>query len=77
MAHNARMAKTQTFTDIIRAAAKADGRTWYALARDSGINPAVVGRFFKGERGLNLGTAEKLCRVLGLTLRPEPRGSKG
>lgn len=59
-----------SFSDLIRATMKADGRTMYAIARDSGVNSAVVGRFFKGERDVTLTTAEKICRILDLELRP-------
>ncbi len=66
----------QAFADQIRAAAKRYG-TPYALARDSGVNSAVVGRFLKGERDVTLTTAEKLCRALKLELRPVRRARKG
>lgn len=66
------MSTKQTFADQIRAAAKRYG-TPYALARDSGVNSAVVGRFLKGERNVTLTTAEKLCNALGLELRPAAR----
>ena len=69
------MSTKQTFADQIRAAAKRYG-TPYALARDSGVNSAVVGRFLKGERDVTLTTAEKLCNALGLELRPK-RQKKG
>lgn len=58
-----------SFADLIRTTAKRDGRTTYAIARDSGVNSAVVGRFLKGERDVTIKTAEKLCRTLGLELR--------
>lgn len=70
------MSTKQTFADQIRAAAKRYG-TPYALARDSGVNSAVVGRFLKGERDVTLTTAEKLCRALGLELRPARQTRKG
>lgn len=66
-----------SYSDIIRQAFKRDGRTPYALARDSGVNSAVVGRFLKGERDVTLTTAEKLCRALGLELRAADRKRKG
>lgn len=66
----------QSFAGLIRATAKRDGRTVYAIARDSGVNSAVVGRFIKGERDVTLTTAEKLCRTLGLELRPARRRRK-
>ena len=71
MAYTEDMNMTRSFADEIRAVAKADGRTVYAIARDSGVNSAVVGRFVKGERDVTLRIAEKLCRTLGLELRPQ------
>lgn len=62
--------KTKGFADMMRQTMKADGRTKYAIARDAGLNPAVVARFLTGERDITLTTAEKICRVLGLELRP-------
>jgi hypothetical protein len=35
------------------------------------VPQAVLSRFLRGERGVNLDTAEKLCRALGLDLRPK------
>ena len=63
--------------DIIRDAIQRDQRTRYRIAMDSGVNQAVLGRFVHGERGLNLDTADRLCRALGLELhaaRPARRG---
>ncbi len=68
----------KSFADLIRATAKRDGRTAYALARDSEVNSAVVGRFLKGERDVTLTTAERLCRTLKLELQPKrQRGKRG
>ncbi len=67
------MKKRRSLAEIIRATTKARGLTAYALARDSGVNSAVVGRFLKGERDVTLTTAEKMCRALGLELRPGRR----
>lgn len=67
----------RTFADLIRATTEAHGLTAYALARASGVNSAVVGRFLKGQRDVTLTTAEKLSRALGLELRPTRRRRKG
>lgn len=67
----------RTFADRIRATTEARGLTAHALARASGVNSAVVGRFLKGQRDVTLTTAEKLCRALGLELRPTRRRKKG
>lgn len=70
--------KTQRpFAELIRATTQARGLTAYALARDSGVNSAVVGRFLKGQRDVTLTTAEKLCRTLGLELRLGRRPKRG
>lgn len=71
------MKTRRTYAEMIRATVEARGLTAYALARDSGVNSAVVGRFLKGERDVTLTTAEKLCRALGLELRPVRRRKKG
>ena len=60
--------KPKTMPDLIRAAIRRDGRTIYRLSKDSGVNQAVLGRFMRGERDLNLRTADKVCRALGLQL---------
>lgn len=71
------MKTRRSFAELIRATTQARGLTAYALARDSGVNSAVVGRFLKGERDVTLTTAEKLCRALRLELRPKLRRKKG
>lgn len=71
------MKTRRSFAEQIRATTEARGLTAYALARDSGVNSAVVGRFLKGDRDVTLTTAEKLCRALGLELQPARRPKKG
>ena len=61
----------RTFADVIRRAVRDSGKTPYAVALESGVPQAVLSRFLRGERGVNLDTAEKLCRALGLDLRPK------
>ena len=56
--------------DIIRDAIRRDPRTPYRIAHDSGVATAVLSRFIRRERDLNLRTADRLCRALGLELRP-------
>ena len=56
--------------DLIRRAVQDSGRTPYAVAQAAGVPQAVLSRFLRGERGVTLDTAEKLCRALGLDLRP-------
>jgi plasmid maintenance system antidote protein VapI len=67
------MTKTKSFVEILREAIAKDGRTGYRLAIDSGVASAVISRFMTGKRELNLGTAERLCRAVGLELRTVKR----
>jgi len=62
------MGKSKTLPDVIRDAIRADGRTIYRLSVDSGVNQGVLGRFVRRERDMNLRTADKVCRALGLKL---------
>ena len=62
--------KPTSFPELIRDAIRRDGRSVYRLALDCGVNQGVLGRFVRGERDMNLRTAEKVCRALGLELRP-------
>ena len=66
----------QDLIGTLRKAIKRDGRTLYAIAKDSGLRYSVVHRFATGERtAINIVTAEKLCHTLGLELRS--KGQKG
>lgn len=62
------MSKATSMMDIIRNAIERDRRTIYRIALESGVNAAVIRRFVSGERGVNLETADRLCKVLGLKL---------
>lgn len=66
------MAKSTGLAAIMRKSVKDQGLSTYVLARDSGVNIAVIVRFLNGTRGITLDTASKLCDVLGLTLLPRP-----
>lgn len=63
--------------DVIRDAIRKDGRSLYQLWKDTGIAQAVLGRFMRGERDMNLRTADRVCRALGLELRPVRKPKKG
>jgi len=55
---------------LIRVRFQASGMSIKQLADRSGVYYSAVHGFINGDRGTNLSTAEKLCRVLGLELRP-------
>ena len=44
--------------------------TEYRVAKDSGVPQPVLNRILRGERGISLATAAKLCKYLGLHLAP-------
>lgn len=62
------MAKQTSFMELIRRTIKADGRSLYRLAKDSGVNVAILQRVMAGERSMVLDTAERVCRAIGLDL---------
>lgn len=67
------MSKKTRQTDLsaqLRAAFEDGGLSRFELARRAGISYAVVHRFFGGDRDIRLETASRLCKVLGLELRP-------
>jgi hypothetical protein len=52
----------------LRAAVADDDRTPHAIAHDAGLDAKILGRFLAGERGLSLGSADRLAGTLGLRL---------
>ncbi len=67
------MARRDSFDDRIRRAIKGTGKSLYRVAKDAGIDVAPLQRFMKCEQTLRLPTAQKLCKVVGLDLRPVGR----
>ena len=56
---------------IIRAAIERDGRSLYRIAQEADVSYQALHPFARGQReDIVLSTADRLCRVLGLTLRP-------
>jgi plasmid maintenance system antidote protein VapI len=49
------------------------GETEYRVAKDSDVPQPVVSRFMRGQRGISLETASKICQYLGLHLAPVRR----
>ena len=44
------------------------GMTHYAIGKASSVAPDMIGRFMRGDRGINLATASKLATTLGYVL---------
>jgi hypothetical protein len=59
-----------TLRDAILRAEK-DGRTYYRIAKDAGVDWRIVSEFASGEReNMTAPTMQRLCDYLGLELRP-------
>jgi DNA-binding phage protein len=71
------MRTQKTLSEQLRNAIRRDGRSLYALAVDSGVDRGVLVRFMNGDREPTLPTADRICCVLGLELRPARREAKG
>jgi len=65
-------------SEQLKDALRAHG-TAYRAGKESGVEITAVQRFLNGERDLRLASADKLCKALGLELRPvrKPRAKKG
>jgi len=60
---------------IIEAIAKAikkSGKTRYQISKETGVDQAVLCRLLQGG-SCSLETADKLCKYLGLELKPQKR----
>jgi hypothetical protein len=55
----------------LRRAIRESGKTHYRVGKDAGIKPEMVARFARGERDITGATFAKLCRALGLELKPK------
>jgi plasmid maintenance system antidote protein VapI len=54
----------------LRTAIEESGQIHYRIAQKAGIAPALITRFFNGDRGLTLESAGKITDALGLKLGP-------
>jgi hypothetical protein len=66
------------FSDEIRAAVENCGKTRYRIAKETGINAAVLCRFVQRQVGLSMDTLDTLAECLGLHVVSEhkPRRKK-
>ncbi len=66
MRANRRLPKT--ISEQLRWHILRSGESTYALEKATGVSNASVGRFLRGERGLNTASVDALCAHLGLKL---------
>ena len=60
----------------LRRAIRDSGLTPSRIAADADVDRGLMSRFVTGQRGVTLTTADRLCEVLGLELRPIRRATK-
>lgn len=63
------MQRNSTPTEILKAAIAIDGRPVTRIAKDAGVDHAILSRFVRGERGINLSTFDRVCGVMDLGLQ--------
>jgi transcriptional regulator with XRE-family HTH domain len=63
-------------TKVIQDTIRDSGLSVLEVARRAGITQGQLSRFMRDERTLTLPAAEKVCRVLGLELRPVPKRTR-
>ena len=72
--------QAKQFSDEIRAAVQDCGKTRYQIAKETGIDAAVLCRFVQGQVGLSMDTLDKLAANIGLrivTNEPKSKEKKG
>ena len=62
--------------DQLRTSLEASDESLYAIAKEAGVDQSILGRFYRGERGISFENAAKLCEYLGLELRAKRHRSK-
>ena len=55
-------------SEAVRRAIRASGLSLHELSRRTGVEPAVLSRFMRGERSVTLPTFEALAKELGLVV---------
>ena len=53
---------------LLKDAVRASGITMYRIAERAGITGPMLSRFMDGKRTIKITTADKIAKVLGLTL---------
>ena len=56
-------------TERLRRAIETSPKSRYQLSKETGIDPAVLHRFFYGQSGLSGDSIDKLAEALGLELK--------
>ena len=62
-----------SLTTQLREAIQSHEESVYRIAINSGVPNPIIHRFMTGERGIAIGSMEKLCDYLGLELTPKKK----
>ncbi len=62
-----------SLTTQLREAILSHEESVYRIAINSGVPNPIIHRFMTGERGIAIGSMEKLCDYLGLELTPKKK----
>jgi hypothetical protein len=65
--------KAGSWRSLIAGRIRAEGFSYNALGKATGVDVAVIQRYVTGERDVRAATLEKLCGALGLVLVPKGR----
>jgi ribosome-binding protein aMBF1 (putative translation factor) len=68
--------QTKRLSDEIRAAVKNCGMSRYRIAKETGIDAAVLCRFAQGKTGITTDTLDKLAECIGLRIVADKPGKK-
>jgi len=71
--HRRLHSSSRGLVDDLREAILNCGETEYRVSKESGVAQPILNRFLRGERGISLETAAKVCEYLGLHLAPVRR----
>lgn len=63
-----RRKEENSLTEMLKTSLRSSGRSFYQIAKESGVSPIIVTRFLAGKRDIRMATADKLAGVLGLKL---------
>ena len=64
-----RKQEKNSLTEMLKTSLRSSGRSFYQIAKESGVSPIVITRFLAGKRDIRMATADKLAGVLGLKLQ--------
>jgi transcriptional regulator with XRE-family HTH domain len=69
--------KRLSLSEMVRKAISESGETLVSIADKTDISASQLSRFVRGERDLTLGSADEVCKVLGLSLvKDQPESEK-